>query len=121
NYIAQYDLQRHRFTIHPTAVEMTVPDEDGRPVPGPELARRVIERVNQIPELTGLTGRQVFTTVLHECLKDGQLTPEEKDLIFGVKQLLRISSQAHQQAFKEVEEQLKGQARSTEPAAPEEI
>lgn len=121
NYIAQYDLQRQRFTIHPTAVEMTVPDEDGRPVPGPELARRVIERVNQIPELSGLTGRHVFATVLYECLKDGVLSPEEKELVFGVKQLMRISSQVHQQVFREVEERIKSQVKSTEPAVPEEI
>ena len=100
---------------------MTVPDEDGRPVPGPELARRVIERVNQPPELVGLTSRQVFATVLFEALKDGNLTEGEKDLVFGVKQLLRIPADVHQQVFRDVQERLKSQTKDSGDASPDEI
>lgn len=121
NYLAEYDLQRQRFTILPTVVDMTVPDDDGRPVNGPELARRVIERVNQIPQVSGLTARQIFGTVLYECMKDGQLSAEEKDLISGVKELLRIAAPVQKELVAEIEERLKGEPKSLDPAIPDVI
>jgi tetratricopeptide (TPR) repeat protein len=121
NYLARYDLKKTRFTIQPTAVAMTVPDEDGRLVPGPELARRVIERVSQPADGGGLSARAIFATVLFECLKDGTLSDSEKDLVFAVKQLLRISPDVHKTVFREVEERLKTEKAPREPASPDEI
>lgn len=121
NYLAKYDIKRQRIVYQPTVVDMTIPDETGQMVPGPDLARRIIERVNQPLELIGLTSRQVFATVLYECLKDGQLTDQEKDLVFGVKQLLRISSDVHQQVFREVADRVRGGVKSDAEANAEDI
>lgn len=121
NYLARYDLKKTRFVIQNTAVDMTVPDEDGRPVPGPELARRIIERVNQPVDASSLSAKAIFATVLFECLKDGTLSDSEKDLVFAVKQLLRIAPDVHQTVFREVEERLKTAKAPREPASPDEI
>jgi tetratricopeptide (TPR) repeat protein len=121
NYLAKYDVKRHRVVYSPTVVDMTIPDEDGTMVTGPDLARKIIERVNQPLELVGLTSRQVFATVLYECLKDGQLNESEKDLVFGVKQLLRITSEVHQQVFKEIGDRIRGGVKSDATANPEDI
>jgi tetratricopeptide (TPR) repeat protein len=107
NYGVRYDLTAGSITYRPTTVEIQVPDEDGADVPGPELARRVLARLDRPEELVGLTARQVFATILHECLKDGALSDAEKDLIFEVKQLLKIPADLHQQVFKEIQERLR--------------
>jgi hypothetical protein len=69
----------------------------------------------------GLTSRAVFACVLFECLKDRELSDSERDLIFAVKQLLKISAEVHQQVFREVEERLRTTARGGEEAQPEQI
>lgn len=121
SYLVRYDLATSRLTYEPTVPNIRVMDESGQEVSGSDLGRRILEHIHHPPDTLGPSARDVFACVLFECLKDRQLGDAERELIFGVKQLLRISSDVHQQVFREVEQKLKSSAPSRLEAEPEEI
>ncbi|MBI4860456.1 MAG: tetratricopeptide repeat protein [Candidatus Riflebacteria bacterium] len=119
--MARYDLTRNKLTYEDAPPIPQFTDELGKLISGPELGLRILKGVC-VPEQTGsLTPREIFAIVLHECLKDGELSELEKDLVFQVKQLLKIPADVHQNVFKEVESRIKGHSRDHSEADPEGI